>query len=248
MLFTELKHPEKDYLCLETEALHSKSLLRVVLFIFLLSFVCPESWSQRNADIGIFAGGSYYMGDLNPYRHMYKPLPAAGGIYRYNFNPRNSLRFHAVYGELRGGDSLDFTNNFQQNHAAENFRTPYLDLAINTEFNFFPYQYGLRKDRFTPYVTAGLGYNFVFSSEKRGTTGLIFTYGAGFKGNVSKRISAGFEWSFRKTFNDRLDGVENPHSPEGNALSYHNSDWYSIVGIFVTYKFLSYLYECPAYE
>jgi hypothetical protein len=184
------------------------------------------------------------MGEINPSRHMYKPSPTIGGLYRYNFNPRNSLRFHAVYGKLRGND-LDFTNDFQQDRAL-NFETPFVDLAINTEFNFFPYQYGLRKDRYTPYVTGGLGYNIVFSSEKKGTTGLTITYGAGFKGNISKRFSGGFEWSFRKTFNDRLDGIENPG--QENTVFYHNNDWYSVVGIFVTFKFLSYLYECPAYD
>jgi len=175
---------------------------------------------------------------------MYKPSLTIGGLYRYNFNPRNSLRFHTVYGKLRG-DDLDFTNDFQQDREL-NFETPFVDLAINTEFNFFPYQYGLRKDRYTPYVTGGLGYNIVFSSEKKGTTGLTITYGAGFKGNISKRFSGGFEWSFRKTFNDRLDGIENPG--QENTVFYHNNDWYSVVGIFVTFKFLSYLYECPAYD
>jgi len=184
------------------------------------------------------------MGEINPVLHFYKPSPDFGAIYRYNFNPRNSLRFHAIYGSLRGND-LDFTNDFQQTRGL-NFQTSFLELAANTEFNFFPYQYGKRKDRYTPYVSAGLGYNFVFDSEKRGTTGLIITYGAGFKFNVSRHISAGFEWSFRKTFNDNLDGIANPY--QDNPVFYHNNDWYSVVGIFITYKFLTYLLECPAYE
>lgn len=175
---------------------------------------------------------------------MYKPSPDFGAIYRHNFNPRNSLRAHAVYGSLRG-DDLDFTNDFQRNRAL-NFKTSFLELAVNTEFNFFPYETNRRKDRISPYVTAGLGYNFVFSSEKRGTTDLVITYGAGLKFNISKRLSAGGEWSFRKTFNDNLDGVVNLGTDDN--VFYHNNDWYSIVGIFVTYKFLRYLMECPAYE
>jgi len=210
----------------------------------VLACILPDAWSQRKGDMGIFGGASYYMGEINPSRHMYKPLPAVGGFYRYNFNQRNSLRFHAIYGSLRG-DDLDFTNDFQQARQW-NFETSFLEFAVNTEFNFFPYQYGKRKDRITPYVTGGLGYNFVFSSANRGTTDLVLTYGAGLKFSVSKRISAGGEWSFRKTFNDYLDGHANP-GPD-NTVFYHNNDWYSIVGIFVTYKFLGYLLDCPAYE
>jgi opacity protein-like surface antigen len=229
---------------LEDGALHSFSHVKISLLILILACILPDAWSQRKGDIGIFGGASYYMGEINPVRHFYKPSPDFGAIYRYNFNQRNSLRFHAIYGSLRG-DDLDFTNDFQQARALS-FQTSFLELALNTEFNFLPYQHGKRKDRYTPYVTGGLGYNFVFSPDKRGTTDLVITYGAGFKFNVSKRISAGGEWSFRKTFNDRLDGVVNP-GPD-NTVFYHNNDWYSIVGIFVTYKFLTYLLECPAYE
>jgi len=229
---------------LENGALHSFSYLKIYFIIFILCYTFSDAWTQRKGDIGIFAGTSYYMGEINPVRHFYKPSPDFGAIYRHNFNPRNSIRFHAIYANLRG-DDLDFTNDFQQARGYS-FQTSLLELAANTEFNFFPYQYGKRKDRYTPYVTAGLGYNFVFSPDRRGTTDLIITYGAGFKLNVSRHISAGCEWSFRKTFNDRLDGLVNPGTD--NTVFYHNNDWYSIVGIFVTYKFLTYLLECPAYE
>jgi opacity protein-like surface antigen len=229
---------------LENDGLHSFNQLRFFLFILIVAGFIPDAWSQRKGDIGIFAGGSYYMGEVNPVRHFYRLSPDFGAIYRHNFNPRNSVRFHAIYGSLRGSD-LDFTNNFQQSRGYS-FQTSFLEVAANTEFNFFPYQYGKRKDRYTPYVTAGIGYDFVFDSEKKGTTDLVITYGAGFKFNVNRHISAGCEWSFRKTFNDHLDGINNPGTD--NAVFYHNNDWYSIVGIFITYKFLSYLLECPAYE
>jgi opacity protein-like surface antigen len=229
---------------LENGALHLFNHLRFFFLILVLVCSFPDASSQRKGDIGIIGGASYYMGEINPVLHFYKPSPSLGALYRHNFNPRNAVRFHAIYGNLRGSD-LDFTNDFQQARGLS-FHTSFLELAAYTEFYFFPYQYGKRKDRYTPYMTAGLGYDFVFDPDKRGTTGLIMTYGAGFKFNVNKHISAGCEWSFRKTFNDRLDGIVNPGTD--NAVFYHNNDWYSIVGIFVTYKFLNYLLECPAYD
>jgi hypothetical protein len=184
------------------------------------------------------------MGDINMVRHFYKPSPAIGGMYRYNFNPRNSLRFHAIYSDIRGND-LDFKNDFQQDRGLS-FSTSFMDLALNTEFNFLPYRPTKRKDNYSPYVTGGIGYNLVFSPDARGSTAVVLTYGAGFKLNVSRRVSTGIEWTFRKTFNDNLDGIVN-HG-QAYATFYHNNDWYSIVGIFVTYKFTGYLTECPAYE
>ena len=40
-------------------------------------------------------------------------------------------------------------------------------------------------------------------------------FSLGFKFNAGKRLSAGVEWSPRKTFNDRIDGVENFSTDNG---------------------------------
>ena len=60
----------------------------------------------------------------------------------------------------------------------------------------------------------------------------------------------GAEWGFRKTFNDLLDGW----SPAGQSLVpenvksfLHNNDWYSIVGIFASYKIFYERGKCEAY-
>ncbi len=218
--------------------------MRSILLTFILSFTFGFTWSQRNGDVGIYSGISYYMGDINMTKHLYKPSPAFGAMYRHNFNPRNAIRFHTLYSSIRG-DDMDFDNDLQQSRGMS-FNTSFLDIALNTEFNFLEYRPTKRNDNYSPYMTGGIGYNLVFSPEARGVTSLVLTWGAGFKLNVSRRVSAGIEWTFRKTFNDRLDGIEN-HGPEYTTF-YHNNDWYSIVGIFVTYKFLRYLSECPAYD
>ena len=76
-------------------------------------------------------------------------------------------------------------------------------------------------------------------------TYLSLPFGVGVKVNFPSRISAGAEWSFRKSFNDRIDGVENP---SGLHSLIHNNDWYSFLGIFITFKFFNFAAECPAYK
>jgi hypothetical protein len=49
-------------------------------WIFLLLGLYSTAAGQRNSDYGIFAGVSSYLGDINPNRLMYSPLPA-GGIF-----------------------------------------------------------------------------------------------------------------------------------------------------------------------
>ncbi len=196
---------------------------------------------QKKTDPGILGGTSYYLGDLNHSRHFHSLSPSGGFICRYNFNPRNSIRFHGLYARIKG-DPGDFGEPYPDS-PFDAFTTDLVDLGLNTEFNFMPYEATkVRKDRYTPYVSGGIGYVIVLGGES--TPALSF--GTGFKYNVSRRMSAGLEWSFRKTFSDRLDDV--PNEGYENNLFFHNKDWYSIVGVFVTYKIFDWGLDCAAYE
>jgi opacity protein-like surface antigen len=227
------------------------------LLLLALAFITASLCSaQKKTDLGIFAGTSYYMGDINMERHFYAPSFAAGPIIRYNFNPRYSLRFNAIYGTLRGQDK-DFSNEFQQlrDHS---FNTTYLDAGLDFEFNFFSYKIYQRKDIWSPYIAGGMGYNRVLSSSFSAPEGTLYPavdatknnvilfYGGGFKLTLSRKVAVGVEWTIRKTFSDRFDRLENP-GQEFNTF-FHNKDWYSLVGLFVTYKFWEYMEDCPAYD
>lgn len=173
--------------------------------------------------------------------HFYSPSFSGGLICRYNFNPRNSIRFHGIFATIKG-DPADTEDPFPDS-PYEAFTTRLVDLGVNAEFNFMPYEATkIRKERFTPYVSGGLAYAIVFGSE----TAAALSFGGGFKYNVTRRMSGGLEWSFRKSFSDMLDGV--PNTGQENNVFFHNKDWYSIVGVFVTYKIFDWGLDCPAYE
>jgi hypothetical protein len=241
--YTESRHPKTAIPSFSGgEGRGSERCFRCILAIILL-FVLPFPTvsGQKKSDIGIIGGTSYYLGDVNHTMHLNSLLPAGGLIFRYNFNPRNSVRFNAVYARLKG-DPADFQDPYPGSpHQA--FTSNLLDIGIATEFNFMPYEATkLRKDRFTPYVGGGLAYMVYFGGES--TAALSF--GGGVKYNLTRRMSAGAEWSFRKTFTDMLDNAAN--IGETNNPFFHNKDWYSIVGIFVTYKIFDWGLDCAAYE
>jgi hypothetical protein len=72
-------------------------------------------------------------------------------------------------------------------------------------------------------------------------------FGFGYKFNVGKWLSGGFEASARKAFSDRVDGIPNP--PVANVIApFGNNDWYFFTGVFVTSKFFKFWDDCPAYE
>jgi hypothetical protein len=120
-----------------------------------------------------------------------------------------------------------------------------LDLGLQVEFNFLPYTPNIGKWAYSPYISTGIAGALIMGSDADAVNTLSFPFGIGVKLNISSRLATGAEWSFRKTFTDHLDGVVNP---SGTNSFVHNNDWYSFMGIFITYKFFNFAKTCPAYN
>jgi len=215
---------------------------RLPWIVFTLLLSVPAE-GQRNADYGIFAGVSSYIGDINPGRVLYSPLPAGGIFYRYNLHPRHSLRGSFFIGGITGSD-LDFSNDFQINRAGS-FSGSTAELSAQFEFNFLPYTTQGRLWDFTPYFSSGAGIAVVntVSISYQPVIPIIF----GFKANVYKNIGLEAEYGIRKTFYDNFDGLNDPVA-EADKAWIHNNDWYSFAGISLTWKIYNKLAGCPAYS
>jgi hypothetical protein len=150
---------------------------------------------------------------------------------------RNSLRAHAFFYELAGsGEILGGTE-------AE-FQSSFVDLGLDFEFNWWPYQSALKRTKYSPYVTAGIGYGIGLGGDAK--SHLYIPFGGGVKANLGKRLSGGIEVTMRKTFTDMLDGVSNRGDAEAQTIV-GNNDWYMFTGVFLTYKIFNYLNDCPAF-
>jgi len=197
---------------------------------FLLFLILTLSLSgQRSSDYGIFAGVSSYLGDNNPDKLFYSPKPAGGIFYRYNFNPRQALR----------------TNLFFSNISiSKNKQKKVLELALQYEFNFFPYTTEGKQWNYTPYFAAGAGIAYIVTEEKWQP---VIPFSFGFKVNIYKNVGLEAEYGFRKTFFDTFDGVLDPATENGGLLI-HNNDWYSFLGVGVTWKMFNRLAGCMDYS
>lgn len=214
------------------------------LFVLLLLLPCAWVVAQRNANFGVIGGISYYMGDINPSRHFYNPSYAIGAIYRINLNTRYAIRLNGYYTTLSGSDNDFDWLNPDRPFQPVTFSTSLFDMNLQGEFNFLPFTPNVGKFNYTPYVSLGLGFTMALSNTDA-SHHMTFPFGLGLKMNLSKRISTGIEWSFRKTFTDLVDGTENA---TGIQSVFHNNDWYNYLGVFITYKFFNFATECPAYE
>ena len=210
----------------------------LLVVITLLLIASPAS-GQRKSDIGLMLGVPWYLGDLAPYipQPVLSP-PAFGPMLRYNFNMRNALRARIVFydlaasGEIFGGTEADF-------HAS------FVDLGLDFEFNWWPYKTAYRKTKYSPYVSAGLGYSLNISGDA--VSHLYLPFGGGFKLNLGQKLSGGVEVTMRKSFTDLIDGVTNAGGEEVQT-AVGNNDWYMFTGIFLTYKIFNFREDCPTYN
>ena len=224
----------------------AKYIIACLTGVFLWVFPVEGQVFRPNTEGGVFAGVSYYQGDINPRKLFYNPGISFGALVKHNFTEHHCLRFNMFYGQLKGND-LDFMNEYQQMRA-QNFETSLLDCHIGYEFNFMPYVINRWKTAHTPYIFAAIGYSFIISS----TTGMAtnhasIPFGVGYKYRFNDIIAVGCEWGMRKTFDDKLDGVLNP-GPDGSYSKSHNNDWYSFAGIFVTFRIFEKGFACPGIQ
>lgn len=200
---------------------------RLIVLSFLLFTL--SAGAQRYAEVGVSAGGMYYLGDLNPGNHFQATQLAFGGFLRHNFNERLAVKAGIEYGHVKGDDAIAGHHPDRNLH----FQSSITDFSATFEFNFFDYFIGSQRHNFTPYMFAGAS-AFLFNPKANfngsltelrgmrtegqgsagyperkeyGKTGLSIPFGAGVKYTFSRFIGMSLSWTLHKTFTDYLDDV-----------------------------------------
>lgn len=205
--------------------------MKRILFIILFFSVLLAGYSQRSRrnfrqhEIGVFLGGSYYLGDLNPRKHFFLMKPAGGLFYRFTPNYRYAFRGGINFGSVMGDDSQ--SEDADQRKRNLNFKSRINELYAQAEFNFVEYRISNNKYKFSFFIFAGVS---LFNFNPQGNLGggtwnnlrplrtegqtkkyklwqMAVPFGIGYKLNVSNWIGLGLEWAPRKTFTDYLDDV-----------------------------------------
>ncbi|NOQ75122.1 MAG: outer membrane beta-barrel protein [Crocinitomix sp.] len=207
---------------------------RIQGIVFALFIIASSiSWGQAykaSTEIGVYGGGSYYIGDLNPNKHFVNSKPGFGLVYRYNLSTRHSLRATAFYGNVYGDDAEGKTA--AQLNRNLNFKSSIMELAVGYEINLFKYYIKDMRDPITPYFFYQLAYTRInpmtdysgndialqpLGTEGQGTSAstknnyslnqITIPLGIGLKFNLCRRVAMSFEYGIRKTFTDYLDDV-----------------------------------------
>jgi hypothetical protein len=215
--------------------------MRGLILLILLACVVTPLQSQTH-EIGFFAGGSNYVGDIGSTNYI-SPNEFAGGlVYKYNLNPRIALRGTYTYIPVSGNDN-DADNAFRQNRGIS-FSNTIHEFAAGVEFNFFDYNINDYRTTFTPYILAEVAAFNYKSPEPTSSSNTIllknkFSYtvpvGIGLKGRLADNFAIAFETGVRFTFVDDIDFT----TDRINSFDFggNGNDWYVFSGVSIVYTF-----------
>jgi hypothetical protein len=215
------------------------------IFLFILFVVTVITTQSQTHEVGIFAGGSNYVGDIGRTNYIYPNEIGGGLVYKYNLNPRIALRGTYTYIPV-SGDDKDSENLFRQNRPGgpQKFNNNIHEFAVGLEFNFFDYNISNYQTTFTPYILAEVAVFNYTSPDKRISPSTIrlknnFSYslplGLGIKGRLDDHLAIAFEAGVRITLVDDIDWTTDKID-EYNFGGTGN-DWYMFTGFSIVYTF-----------
>lgn len=215
------------------------------IFVLLISILGIGSMNGQIHEIGVFLGGSNYVGDIGPTNYVAPNKPAFGILYKWNKSPRHSYRFSYTQTTIASNDknSKDASRNLRD----LNFENSIKEVSLGLEFDFFDFNLHDGKKKITPYIYSGISYfafyqyYYVNNQTKEdyydGSYAIPMTIGV--KSNITDNIILGFEVATRYAFTDNLDG-SNPKNPNLSFDHFGNinsNDWFTFTGFTITYTF-----------
>lgn len=207
-----------------------------LIFLFItfgscLSFAQKSSkhnaWSR--SELGIMAGGSYYIGDLNQV-HFRNTNIAGQLFYRYNIHTRLAYRLNFTYGSVDATDARSSRDVMVNRNLS--FQSTIYELGSGVEFTYLPFELGNKRYWGTAYLLAEIGVSRInpkadyngslvelqpLGTEGQGTsassknkysrTQLVVPLGVGCRISISNNIGFNLEYGIRFMFTDYLDDI-----------------------------------------
>ncbi|EDP72411.1 hypothetical protein FBALC1_14957 [Flavobacteriales bacterium ALC-1] len=220
--------------------------MRYFLLILISLFVIKNSDAQIY-EIGVFAGGSNFIGDVGSTKYLSPNQPAFGILAKWNRSARHSFRASVIFSDLNGVDKK--SDDPRREQRGYEFTTSIFEISAGMEFTFLDFDLHTSGMKGTPYLYSGItlanheNYYFTpageFTSEDTNSWALGIPIVIGYKTNISNHLILAAEIGARYTFSDELDGSM-PDAEYREQFSFGNTnstDWYVFSGITLTYTF-----------
>ncbi|WP_179009021.1 DUF6089 family protein [Winogradskyella forsetii] len=216
-------------------------------FLLLLSTFIINIAEAQIYEVGVFVGGSNFIGDVGATDYISPNQPAFGAIVKWNRSPRHSFRASLIFSDLKGIDGK--SDDPRRKERGYQFDTSILEFSAGMEFTFLDFDLHSSGLKGTPYLYSGISlanhenYYFtptgVYTSENTNSWAVGIPMAIGYKAKVAHHLVLGAEIGARYTFSDELDGSV-PDNEARESLSFgntNNTDWYMFTGITLTYTF-----------
>jgi len=231
--------------------------MRIVIFanlktmgylnVLILSYLFINTLNAQIYEVGVFAGGSNFIGDVGSTTYVNPNEPAFGLVFKWNRSPRHSFRFTAITSQLVGQDSK--SNDPSRNIRDYSFENSIIELSAGMEFTFLEFDQHDQGLLITPYLYGGVSalrhgdYYFDplgnFISEDTKSWSIAIPMALGIKYRVATHLILSAEIGARATFTDGIDGSV-PNSEQFQRFRFGNinsTDWYVFSGVSLTYSF-----------
>lgn len=217
------------------------------LILILISIFFVQNTNAQIYEVGVFAGGSNFIGDVGATDYISPNQGAFGAIFKWNRSARHSFRASVIFSDLEGIDGK--SDDPRRRQRGYNFNTSILEISAGMEFTFWDFNLHEIGIQGTPYLYSGItlanhdNYYFTPAGEYTSENTSSWAYGIpmvlGYKTNISNHLILALEIGARYTFSDELDGSV-PDNKDRQQLSFGNTnsnDWYVFSGITLTYTF-----------
>ena len=216
-----------------------------LFIVFCLLGISPmvKSFAQTY-ELGAFAGGANYIGDVGDTQFIAPAGPTFGGIAKWNRSNRHAFRLTYLVGQIIA-DDLDSkdTRRLQRGFSFENTLS---EISLGIEYTFWEFDLHEGAPAFAPYMYTGFTYTWydalvlpLFDPVGRETTYAIPMV-LGLKKTLGTKFLIGVEIGARYSFTDGLDGSAIISDSEVNNVPFGdttNNDWYVFTGVTLTYAF-----------
>lgn len=218
------------------------------LFITLLMLlaVLPLRAQEYKYEVGPSLGMTGYLGEANNSNLFKHPSFTVGGIFRYVHNSRWAFKANLNYANIRGNSADDAT--VYPDGINYDFNSSLIDMGLTAEFNFLNFGRGPMYKKLkpiSPYMVAGVGFVFAIC-DGHNQASFTVPIGIGVKYKYKDRINASFEFTMRKEFSDRIDGLSDLFGIKHSFAK--NTDWYSFAVFTVSYEFGKRCIKCNYIE
>ena len=210
-----------------------KKSLFIALFIMLA--VLPGVAQQYKYEAGPVLGMTGYLGDANNGNLFKHPSFTVGGYFRDSHNSRGAFKANLNYANIKGNSMYDET--WYPDGLNYDFNSHLIDLGLTAEFNFLNYGRGPLYKKYkpiSPYMVAGVGFVFAIC-DGHNQASFTIPIGIGVKYKLKEKLDLGFEFTMRKEFSDRIDGLSDLFGIKHSFAK--NTDWYSFAVFSVTFPF-----------